>query len=304
MKSENSDSRTFTTARSSGQRMGGRTLPSLEHSSTQQTSLPVAMGNISQQSPSTAGGNTKSKRSPAEKGSNGPRSSPEPLCEGGVALRRQSLTEPCTTGVMSRPLTGGLGCTTLSSTAPTLTQHYQMTTTTSSPSAGIRVAFLSQVGRCFCLAPRGAVPLLFQAVRMAFPLDQGLQLDRLRSSGDLYFENSLEDHGFSGPWKSPSGRGVARCSSLSRLVVCSTGVRVFVLSVTLRRHRKPSSSLQLLDMSHRRWSSRNASVAMEFGDIHSLAVAACVTSKLLPERGLDVAPPQQQQRSWSQFTVR
>ena len=52
--------------------------------------------------------------------------------------------------------------------------------------------------------------------------------------------------------------------------------------------------LQLLDMSHRRWSPRNASVALEFGDIHSLATAAFVTSKLLPERGLDVAPPQQQ----------
>ena len=47
-------------------------------------------------------------------------------------------------------------------------------------------------------------------------------------------------------------------------------------------------------LGHTRWSPRNASVALEFGDIHSLAAAAVVTSKLLPERGLDVAPPQQQ----------
>ena len=33
---------------------------------------------------------------------------------------------------------------------------------------------------------------------MAFPLDEGLQLDSLWSSGDLYFENGLEDHGVSG----------------------------------------------------------------------------------------------------------
>ena len=33
---------------------------------------------------------------------------------------------------------------------------------------------------------------------MAFPLDQGLRLDSPWSSGDLYFVNSLEDHGVSG----------------------------------------------------------------------------------------------------------
>ena len=51
-------------------------------------------------------------------------------------------------------------------------------------------------------------------------------------------------------------------------------------------------SLQLLDMSHRRWSPCNASVALEFGDIHSLAAAAFVSSS--QQRGLDVAPQQQQ----------
>ena len=35
-------------------------------------------------------------------------------------------------------------------------------------------------------------------------------------------------------------------------------------------------SLQLLDVSHRRWSSFNASVTWEFGDIHSLMAAALV----------------------------
>ena len=57
-----------------------------------------------------------------------------------------------------------------------------------------------------------------------------------------------------------------------------------------RREEAFFLSLQLLDMSHRRWSPCNASVALEFGDIHSLAAAAFVTSELPPERGLDVAP--------------
>ena len=52
-------------------------------------------------------------------------------------------------------------------------------------------------------------------------------------------------------------------------------------------------SLQLLDMSHRRWSSFNASAALEFDDIHSLAAAAFVTSKAAPGRDLNVAPQQQ-----------
>ena len=76
---------------------------------------------------------------------------------------------------------------------------------------------------------------------MAFPLDRGLQLDTLWSSGDLDVENSIEDPGVSrqlistrSPWKSPSGSGVARCSSFSRLVRCSSRVREFVFSVTLR----------------------------------------------------------------------
>ena len=126
---------------------------------------------------------------------------------------------------------------------------------------------------------------------MAFPLDEGLQLDSLWSSSDLYFENGLEDHVVSGQLRARQNRGVARCSSLSQLISCS----VLVFPQTLRRHRKPSSFLcSCWTLSHRRWSPRNASVALEFGDSHSLAAAAFVTSKLLPERGLDVAPPQQQ----------
>ena len=40
-----------------------------------------------------------------------------------------SVTESCTTGDMSQPSTAGLGCTTLTSTVPTLTQHFQTTVT-------------------------------------------------------------------------------------------------------------------------------------------------------------------------------
>ena len=50
MKSENSDNGTFATARKSGQRMGRRILPSLEHFSTQQTSPPVETGSICRRS--------------------------------------------------------------------------------------------------------------------------------------------------------------------------------------------------------------------------------------------------------------
>ena len=111
---------------------------------------------------------------------------------------------------------------------------------------------------------------------MSFSLDQGLPLDSLWSSGDLYFENSLEDHGVS--W---------------RLVLDKIALEVS--GDTAPSQEAFFLTLQLLDMSHRRWSPRNASVAVEFGDVHSLAAAAFVTSKLLPERGLDEAPQQQQQ---------
>ena len=79
-----------------------------------------------------------SNRSLVPEGSHGPRSSPKPLCQGGVGSSQASLAQPCIIGVMSQPLTGGLGCTTLASTAPTKAQHYQMTMTTSSPSRVFR----------------------------------------------------------------------------------------------------------------------------------------------------------------------
>ena len=60
MKPENFDNRTYTTARLSGQRTGGRILSSLEHFSTQQTSPPVATGSISRRGPFIEGGSTKS----------------------------------------------------------------------------------------------------------------------------------------------------------------------------------------------------------------------------------------------------
>ena len=130
---------------------------------------------------------------------------------------------------------------------------------------------------------------------MAFPLHQGFQLDSLWSQPTvqrrpLFREIVLRIRGCPSsscstrsPWKFPSGSGVARCSSLSRLISCSAGVRVLAFSVTLRRRREAFClSLQLLDMSHRRWSSFNASASLEFGHIHSLAAADFVTSKLLP----------------------
>ena len=107
------------------------------------------------------------------------------------------LTEPCITGVMSQPLTEGLGRTTLTSTVPTWTQHFLTTMTTSSPSRTVLRITGSQGNSCSTRSPQR--PLF--------------------------------------------GSGVGRCSSLSRPISCSAGVRVSVFSVTLRRHRKPSSSL-------------------------------------------------------------
>ena len=136
---------------------------------------------------------------------------------------------------------------------------------------------------------RGTAPSSFQAVRMAFPLDQGLQSDSLWSSGDLFFEDSLEDHGVSGQlafdkialeisvWQ--------RCRPLQLALTAHLLLRrregVGILCDTAPLQEAFFLSLQLLDMSHRRWSSLNASAPLEFGDIHSLAAAAFVTSKLL-----------------------
>ena len=85
------------------------------------------------------------------------------------------------------------------------------------------------------------------------------------------------------PQKPPSGSGVAHCSSL---VTAHQLLRrrevVSILGDIAPSQEALFLSLLLLDMSHRRWSSFNASVALEFGDIHSLAAAASVTIKLLP----------------------
>ena len=115
---------------------------------------------------------------------------------------------------------------------------------------------------------------------MAFPLDQGLQLDSLWSSGDLYFENSHEDH------------RVSRQLVLHKIAMeisvwqrCRSLQLALKADQLLRRREAFFLSLQLLDMSHKRWSPPQR---LEFGDIHSLAAAAFATSELLPETGLDL----------------
>ena len=168
-----------------------------------------------------------SSRPPPEEGSHGPRSSPEPLREGGHVPA----------------LDGGLGCTTLTSTAPTLTQHYQMTMTTSSPSRVFRrnpcrlpvsggSVFLFAPARC--TAPsfsrlRGGVFRSIKGCSWAADGPAATSISRivLRIRGSQGNSCSTKS-----PWKSSSGSGVARCSSLSRLISCSAGVRVFVFSVT------------------------------------------------------------------------
>ena len=111
---------------------GRRIPPSLERFSTRQTSLPVGVGSFCRRSPFIADGSTKSKSLSC--GGGQPwlaRFSQTPL-RGRSDSSQASSTEPCIAGDMPQPLTGGLGCTTLTSTAPTLT-HFQMTMTTSCP---------------------------------------------------------------------------------------------------------------------------------------------------------------------------
>ena len=136
-----------------------------------------------------------------------------------------------------------------------------------------------------CGAVQGAAPSCVGSEDGVFPLDQGLQLDSLWSSGDLDVGNSVEDHGV-------SGQLVAR---QDRLLAAAVAARSHGPSVAGRREGvsilgdiAPSQeaaflSLQLLDMSHRRWSPCNASVALEFGEIHSLAAAAFATRELPSE---------------------
>ena len=109
MKSENLDNRTFTTARLSGQRMGGRILPSLDHFSTHQTWPPVATGNISRRSPVIVDGSTKSKSLSCRGGQPWLAQFSQTPLRGQSGSSQASLTEPCITGVVSQPLTGAWG---------------------------------------------------------------------------------------------------------------------------------------------------------------------------------------------------
>ena len=214
------------------------------------------------------------------------------------ALRRHHRQGFETLADMPKPLTGCLECTTLTSTAPTLTQRYQMTMTTSSPSRVFRrnpCSFLSQVGRCLLFGPaRGTAPFFFlRQCGWLYRTAEGRSWTAYGPAATSFSRIVLRITGSQGnscstrsPWKSPSGSGVARCSSLSRPISCSAGVGVLVLSVdTAPSQEAFFLSVPLLDMSHRRWYSFNASAALEFGDMHSLAAAAFVTSKLLQGEG-------------------
>ena len=143
-------------------------------------------------------------------------------------------------------------------------------------------------GSVFLCGPVQCAAIFVEAVRMALSLDEGLQLD----GPATIFENSLEDHGVSrqlvldkialevSVWQ--------RCRPLQRALTAHQLLRrregVSILGDIAPSQEAFFLSLQLLDMSHKRWSPCNASVALEFGEIHSLAAAAFVTRKLVPER--------------------
>ena len=113
---------------------GGRIKPSRGRFSTRQTSFPLGTGSISQRSPFIADGSTKFKSLSCVGGQPRPAQFSQPSLRARNGSSQASLTEPCITGVMSQPFMEGLGCTTLTWTVPTLTQHFRTTMTTSSPS--------------------------------------------------------------------------------------------------------------------------------------------------------------------------
>ena len=119
--------------------MGGRILPPLENFRTQQTSPPIATGNVSRRSPFIADGSTKSKSLSCREGQPPLVQFSQTPLRGRSGSSQASLTEPCITRVMSQPLTEGLGCTTLTSTVLTLTQHFLTTMTTMTTPSPSRV---------------------------------------------------------------------------------------------------------------------------------------------------------------------
>ena len=132
-----------------------------------------------------------------------------------------------------------LGCRS-SSELDTLTQHFQMTMTTSSPSRVLRTNPCS-------LPVSGGSVLLFGPERNTAPFLLSSR-DSLWSSGDLHLENTLEDQGVSGQlvldkialefsvWQ--------QCRPLQLVLTAHQLLRKREgFSVTLRRRKKPSSSL-------------------------------------------------------------
>ena len=138
---------------------------------------------------------------------------------------------------MFRPLTEGLWCTTLTLTVPTLTQHHQMTITTSFPSRVFR--------RNPCSLPvSGGSVFLFGPARGTTPFFLGSEDGvSARSRGAVWTAFGPAATSISRTVLRTTGSQSNSCSTKSRSTSCSAGVRVLVFSVTLRRHMRPSSSL-------------------------------------------------------------
>ena len=81
------------------------------------------------------------------------------------------------------------------------------------------------MGQCF-FCPRAEHRPFFQAVWVAFPLDQGLQLDSLWSRGDFHFDNSLADHGVSETRARQDRLGSLRVAAVSPVAARSHGPSV------------------------------------------------------------------------------
>ena len=275
MKSENSDSRTFTNARQSGADIASKRAASAGE---------IPFSQVEKRIPN---------RSSALEGSNGTRSSPESFSAGRVTLHRHPRQISAYLGTC--PPLSTVGLATMTSTTLRLTQQY-LTTMTSSPSRVPRMNLRCHQVSNSPVCPRareGAVGgrWLSHAMSRArsvsgqYPLRHGVPGQQVL---DLL---ALEDDVFQ------------RCLSAQPASHSAAEVQQGQLCSSPARPRRCCALLsqQLLHLTYRWWS-ESEGPDIEEGDVSSLAAAAYIRIKLHSARYPDPAPfqlpdPQQPARS-------